>query len=69
MLVTHHTEEITPSFSHVLVLKGGRVAASGPKMQMLNSALLSEAFGVPVAIRRSGGRYLLSVRPKPAVVL
>jgi iron complex transport system ATP-binding protein len=69
VLVTHHTEEITPSFSHVLVLKGGRVAASGLKTRMLNSALLSEAFGVPVRIRRNGGRYLLSVRPKPAVVL
>jgi iron complex transport system ATP-binding protein len=69
VLVTHHTEEITPCFSHVLVLKGGRVAASGLKTRMLNSALLSEAFGVPVRIRRNGGRYLLSVRPKPAVVL
>ncbi len=69
VLVTHHTEEITPSFSHVLVLKNGRVAASGPKARILNSRLLSEAFGVPVRIRRTHGRYLLSVRPKPAVVL
>ena len=69
VLVTHHTEEITPSFSHVLVLKGGRVAASGEKALMLNSKLLSYAFGVPVRIRREQGRYLLSVRPKPAVVL
>ena len=69
VLVTHHTEEITASFSHVLVLKGGRVAASGPKARTLNSKLLSDAFDVPVRIRRTGGRYLLSVRPKPAVVL
>jgi len=69
VLVTHHTEEITPSFSHVLVLKGGRVAASGPKARTLNSKLLSDAFGVLVTIRRAHGRYLLSVRPKPAVVL
>jgi iron complex transport system ATP-binding protein len=69
VLVTHHTEEITPSFSHVLLLKGGRVAASGEKARMLNSRLLSDAFGVPVRIRRAQGRYLLSVRPKPAVVL
>ncbi len=69
VLVTHHTEEITASFSHVLVLKDGRVAASGPKAQILNSRLLSDAFGVPVRIRRVQGRYLLSVRPRPAVVL
>jgi hypothetical protein len=36
---------------------------------MLNSALLSDAFGVAVRIRRSGGRYLLSVRPNTEVVL
>jgi iron complex transport system ATP-binding protein len=69
VLVTHHTEEITPSFSHVLVLKEGRVAASGSKARMLNSRLLSDAFGVPVRLRRERGRYLLSVRPQPAVVL
>src|SRR5579875_1222467 len=69
VLVTHHTEEITPSFSHVLVLKNGRVAASGPKARMLNSRLLSDAFGVAVRIRRRGGRYFLSVKPRPTVVL
>jgi iron complex transport system ATP-binding protein len=69
VLVTHHTEEISPSFSHVLVLKGGRVLACGTKARMLNSALLSDAFGVAVRIRRNGGRYLLSVRPNTEVVL
>jgi iron complex transport system ATP-binding protein len=69
VLVTHHTEEITSSFSHVLVLKDGRVLASGTKTRILTSTLLSEAFGVPVRIRRSAGRYLLGVRPRPAVVL
>ncbi len=69
VLVTHHTEEITPSFSHVLVLKGGRVLASGTKSRMLNSSLLSEAFGVAVRIRRSHSRYLLTVRPNTEVVL
>ncbi len=69
VLVTHHTEEITPSFSHVLVLKNGRVLACGTKARMLNSKLLSEAFGVAVRIRRNGGRYLLKVKPKPEVVL
>lgn len=69
VLVTHHTEEITPSFSHVLVLKSGKVAASGTKARMLNPKLLSEAFGVPVKIRRSHGRYLLTVQPRPEVVL
>jgi ABC-type cobalamin/Fe3+-siderophores transport system ATPase subunit len=51
------------------VLKGGRVLAHGTKARILNSKLLSEAFGVPVRIRRNNGRYLLTVRPRPEVVL
>ena len=31
VLVTHHVEEIVPIFSHVLVLKAGRVLASGAR--------------------------------------
>ena len=31
ILVTHHSEEIMPAFSHVLILKNGQVLASGVK--------------------------------------
>jgi iron complex transport system ATP-binding protein len=31
VLVTHHVEEIMPVFSHVLILKGGEVLATGRK--------------------------------------
>ena len=44
VLVTHHVEEIMPAFSHVLVLKGGRVLAAGTKARILTSATLSRAF-------------------------
>src|SRR6266446_2517195 len=37
VLVTHHVEEITPVFSHVLVLKGGKVLAAGRKSQVLKA--------------------------------
>ena len=30
VLVTHHVEEIPPGFTHVLLLRGGRVVAAGP---------------------------------------
>lgn len=62
-------KEITPSFPHVLVLRGGRVLASGSKARMLNSKLLSEAFAVPVRIRRTNNHYLFAVRPEPEVML
>lgn len=61
VLVTHHVEEIMPAFSHVLVLKGGRVLASGPKMKVLTSATLSRAFGAPVKLGGHRQRYSLKV--------
>lgn len=57
VLVTHHVEEITPGFSHALLLApGGRVCRSGPISRALNSAALSEAFGAPVTLRRMANR-------------
>src|ERR1019366_10829615 len=31
VLVTHHVEEITPAFTHALLLRPGRVVAAGPR--------------------------------------
>lgn len=50
ILVTHHVEEITPSFSHVLVMKNGSAFAAGPKEEILSSEVLSEAFGAQLKI-------------------
>lgn len=50
--VTHHVEEIVPEVTHVLVLAAGRIAAAGPKRDILRSAVLSDAFGAPLKIRR-----------------
>ncbi len=61
ILVTHHVEEIVEEISHVLILKSGSVVAAGPKKQVLNSANLSEAFGAPVTLSRSGGRAMLKL--------
>jgi len=61
VLVTHHVEEITPAFSHVLLLRSGRVGASGPRKRVLTSANLSRAFGARIRLRRSGHRYQLNL--------
>ncbi len=53
VLVTHHVEEITPAFTHVLLLSGGRVLAAGPRAEVLTSRRLSEAFASPVRLRRT----------------
>jgi iron complex transport system ATP-binding protein len=61
VLVTHHVEEIVPLFTHVLMLRGGKVLAAGPKREVLTSARLTKTFGSPVALGRTGARYRLQV--------
>jgi iron complex transport system ATP-binding protein len=69
ILVTHHVEEIVPLFSHVLVLKAGRVLAAGPRARVLTSATLSDAFAAPVRLIRARGRYSLAVRADRGLVI
>jgi iron complex transport system ATP-binding protein len=61
VLVTHHVEEIVPLFTHVLLLRAGKTLAAGPKETVLTSAMLSRAFGAPLAVRRRGARYQLDI--------
>jgi iron complex transport system ATP-binding protein len=60
VFVTHHVEEITPAFTHALLLRGGRVVAAGPRAAQLTSARLSAAFGAPLRLAGRGGRYRLA---------
>ncbi|MFM8619818.1 MAG: ABC transporter ATP-binding protein [Opitutaceae bacterium] len=60
VLVTHHVEEITPAFTHALVLKSGRVLVAGPRARVLTSAVLSKAFGTPLRLRQRGGALNLA---------
>jgi iron complex transport system ATP-binding protein len=59
VLVTHHVEEITPAFTHALLLREGRVLAAGPRAQVLTSKNLSATFGAPLRLSRSGSRFRL----------
>lgn len=59
VLVTHHVEEITPAFTHALLVRGGRVHAAGPREHVLTSENLSATFGAPLRLARSGLRYRL----------
>jgi iron complex transport system ATP-binding protein len=69
ILVTHHVEEITPSFSHVLVLKNGRVHASGVKKAVMKSSILSSALGTAVVLRKRNRRYYMQVEITHAIKL
>ncbi|MEY4387386.1 MAG: hypothetical protein RLY20_2669 [Verrucomicrobiota bacterium] len=69
VLVTHHVEEIMPVFSHALLLRAGRVLASGKKQTVLSSASLSQAFDSRIRLLKSGGRFALQVAAKRGVVV
>lgn len=59
VLVTHHVEEIVPVFTHALLMRSGRLVASGRSAKVLTSALLSATFGSSVRLTRRADRYRL----------
>ena len=63
VLVTHHVEEIPPGFTHLLLLRGGRVVADGPLETTLTSRLLSETFGLRLEVARTWGRFTARALP------
>lgn len=58
VLVTHHVEEIPPGFTHLLLLRAGRVLAAGPLGDTLTAANLGACFGVPVVLEHRGDRWV-----------
>jgi iron complex transport system ATP-binding protein len=61
VLVTHHVEEITPGFTHALVLAAGKVVVQGPVKTTLTTRTLSRAFGATLRLVRKRGGLDLSV--------
>ena len=62
VLVTHHLEEIPPGFTHALLLREGGVVAQGPITEVLTEDNLSNAFGLPLAVTSTAGRYTATAR-------
>ena len=57
VMVSHHLEDLPTSVSHVLLLREGRVLASGPVHEMLTSGLISECFGFAIDVHELNGRW------------
>jgi iron complex transport system ATP-binding protein len=57
VFITHHVDEIPPAFTHVLMLRDGRVHARGPLAEVLTAPVLSSCFGVDLQLRQHGARY------------
>ena len=57
VLVSHHVEEIPPGFTHVLMLRDGRVTTSGPIERVMTEETLSQTFGMPLVLQHEAGRW------------
>ena len=62
IFVTHYIEEIMPSITNVLYLKGGKTFASGTKQEMITSDYLRQVLDLPAEVRTNEkGRYWLQI--------
>lgn len=57
VFVTHHVEEIPPGFSHVALLRSGRLVEAGPIDAVLTARTLSACFDTPLTLERRGSRF------------
>jgi len=57
VLVTHHVEEIPVGYTHVLLLRAGRVVAAGSMDDTLTAESLSATFGMALQLQSRRGRF------------
>lgn len=58
IMVSHHVEEIPVGFTHVLMLRDGKVVAAGPIDDVLSTDNLGATFGMRLHIFVDDGRYM-----------
>jgi len=59
VLVTHHVEDIVGQIDRIVMVRDGRIAADGPKADLMTSERLTDLFEVPVAIEERDGEFRL----------
>ncbi len=52
VLVTHHLGDILPEIERIILMRGGRIIADGPREELLTAPRLSELFNIPIRIGR-----------------
>ncbi|MEY4307345.1 MAG: hypothetical protein RJA95_713 [Verrucomicrobiota bacterium] len=64
VFVTHHVEELLPTFTHALLLRNGSVLAAGKMADVLKPAALSKLFGRKVRLSKGRAGWALTVAGK-----
>ncbi|WP_190018579.1 ABC transporter ATP-binding protein [Streptomyces lucensis] len=62
VLVTHHLEELPAGTTHAVLLRDGRVLASGPVDSVLTGDQVGKCFDLPLTLERHGGRWSVRIR-------
>ena len=57
ILITHHIEEIVPEIQRIVLVSEGRIAAAGPKRDILTSARISTLFNAAIALEEDDGYF------------
>ncbi len=63
VMITHHVEEIMPSFTHALQIKDGNTLASGKITETLTSKSLSNLFNANISLEHQQNRYYAHIQP------
>ena len=63
VMITHHVEEIIPSFTHALQIKQGKAIAAGSIADTLNSQSLSEVFDAEITLEKQESRFYAKIKP------
>lgn len=66
VLFTTHEPDLAPRVAgQVVLMRGGRLVASGPTEQVMTSSALSETYGVPIRVLRADGEVVVRLE-RPA---
>jgi iron complex transport system ATP-binding protein len=57
IMVTHHLADILPEIDRVIMMRGGRIVADGPKAELITAERLRELFGVEVTLTQREGYW------------
>ena len=60
VLVTHQLNEIPPDIDRIILLRGGKVVADGPKRQVLTEDMLFKAYETRMRVSEVDGYFLAS---------
>jgi iron complex transport system ATP-binding protein len=57
VMVTHHLADILPEIDRVIMMRDGRIAADGPKEELIDAGRLSALFGTNVHVTEKDGYW------------